>query len=98
MVGGTKQTAVYIYIFYCTGAKTQFQFFMYLCLYTFISCLHWPAGPESVDPNGCLSSDILQMSTYEVPHPVQSCALGVSEIFAYCHKKKSLQRFQLPQV
>lgn len=38
------------------------------------------------------------MSRYEVPHPLQSCALGISEIFAYCHKKKTVQRFQLPQV
>lgn len=38
------------------------------------------------------------MSTYEVPHPLKSCVLGVSEVFAYCHKKKTLQQFKLPQV
>lgn len=61
-------------------------------------CLYWPAGSECVDRSGRLSSDTLQVSRYEVPHPLQSCVLGVSEIFAYCHKKKTLQRFQLPQV
>nr|XP_046257140.1 cilia- and flagella-associated protein 43 isoform X2 [Scatophagus argus] len=55
------------------------------------------AGPDCVNPHGCLSNHILQVSKYEVPHPVESCVLGVSDVFAYCHRKKTLQRFQLPQ-
>ncbi|XP_070772213.1 cilia- and flagella-associated protein 43 [Enoplosus armatus] len=55
------------------------------------------AGPDCVDRHGCLSTHILKVSRYEVPHPLKSCVLGVSEIFAYCNKKKTLQRFQLPQ-
>lgn len=60
--------------------------------------LNWPAGPDCVDRHGCLSTNILKVSRYEVPHPLNSCVLGVSEAFAYCHVKKTLQRFQLPQV
>lgn len=33
-----------------------------------------------------------------MPHPIQSCVLGVKEIFAYCHQKAALQHFLLPQV
>ncbi|XP_041802985.1 cilia- and flagella-associated protein 43 [Chelmon rostratus] len=55
------------------------------------------AGPDCVDRHGCLSTHVLQVSTYEVPHPLKSCVLGVSEVFAYCHKKKTLQQFKLPQ-
>ncbi|XP_029304967.1 cilia- and flagella-associated protein 43 isoform X2 [Cottoperca gobio] len=55
------------------------------------------AGPDCVDRHGCLSTHILKVSRYEVPHPLKSCVLGVSEVFAYCHKKNTLQRFQLPQ-
>ncbi|XP_035519235.1 cilia- and flagella-associated protein 43 [Morone saxatilis] len=54
-------------------------------------------GPDCVDRHGCLSTHILKVSRYKVPHPLKSCVLGVSEVFAYCHKKKTLQRFQLPQ-
>ncbi|KAK5854131.1 hypothetical protein PBY51_015227 [Eleginops maclovinus] len=55
------------------------------------------AGPDCVDRHGCLSAYILKVSRYKVPHPLDSCVLGVSEVFAYCHVKKALQRFQLPQ-
>ncbi|XP_037639094.1 cilia- and flagella-associated protein 43 isoform X1 [Sebastes umbrosus] len=55
------------------------------------------AGPDSVDCYGCLTTHILGVSRYEVPHPLKSCVLGVNEVFAYCHKKKTLQRFQLPK-
>ncbi|KAI3363278.1 hypothetical protein L3Q82_011908 [Scortum barcoo] len=55
-------------------------------------------GPDCVDRYGCLSPQILKVSRYEVPHPLKSCVLGVNEVFAYCHKKKTIQRFQLPQV
>ncbi|KAM9345139.1 cilia- and flagella-associated protein 43 [Symphorus nematophorus] len=54
-------------------------------------------GPDCVDRHGCLSTNILKLHTYKVPHPLKSCVLGVSEVFGYCQKKKSLQRFQLPQ-
>lgn len=57
-----------------------------------------PAGPECVDRHGCLSDHVLKESRYEVPHPLTSCVLGVSEFFAYCHRRKTLQRFHLPQV
>ncbi|XP_029926952.1 cilia- and flagella-associated protein 43 [Myripristis murdjan] len=50
-----------------------------------------------VDLRGCLSNHTLQQSIHQVPHALQSCVLGVNEVFAYCHKKKALQRFQLPQ-
>ncbi|KAA8583707.1 hypothetical protein FQN60_014915 [Etheostoma spectabile] len=53
--------------------------------------------PDCVDLHGCLSTHILKVSRYKVDHPLKSCVLGVSEIFAFCHKKKSLLRFQLPQ-
>ncbi|XP_058508068.1 cilia- and flagella-associated protein 43 isoform X2 [Solea solea] len=54
-------------------------------------------GPDCADRHGCLSSHVLRVSRYEVPRPLQSCVLGVSEVFGYCHEKKSLQRFQLPE-
>ncbi|XP_076599514.1 cilia- and flagella-associated protein 43 [Chaetodon auriga] len=54
-------------------------------------------GPDCVDRHGCLSTRVLQVSRYEVPHPLKSCVLGVSEVFAYCHKEKTLLRFTLPQ-
>uniref|UniRef100_UPI0037E722FD cilia- and flagella-associated protein 43 n=1 Tax=Semicossyphus pulcher TaxID=241346 RepID=UPI0037E722FD len=52
---------------------------------------------DCIDKHGCLSTNTLKVSRYEVPHPLESCVLGVSEVFAYCHKRKTLQRFQLPQ-
>ncbi|XP_010742471.3 cilia- and flagella-associated protein 43 isoform X1 [Larimichthys crocea] len=55
------------------------------------------ADPDCVDRYGCLSTSILQVSRYEVPDPLNACVLGVGEVFAYCHKRKTLQRFQLPQ-
>ncbi|XP_026210810.1 cilia- and flagella-associated protein 43 isoform X2 [Anabas testudineus] len=55
------------------------------------------ADPDSVDRHGCLSSHILKVSRYEVPQPVNSCVLGVGEVFAYCHRRKTFQQFQLPQ-
>lgn len=56
------------------------------------------AGPECVDRNGQLCSGILQVRLYEVPYPIQACVLGINRFFAYCHKKKLIQRFPLPQV
>ncbi|XP_055358538.1 cilia- and flagella-associated protein 43 isoform X2 [Betta splendens] len=55
------------------------------------------ADPVCVDRYGCLSTSTFKASTYEVPHPVSSCVLGDHEVFAYCHRRKSLQRFPLPQ-
>ncbi|XP_074532554.1 cilia- and flagella-associated protein 43 isoform X2 [Halichoeres trimaculatus] len=55
------------------------------------------SGPDCADKSGCLSSNILKVSRYEVPYPLESCVLGVNELFAYCHKRKTLQRFRLPQ-
>ncbi|XP_059215696.1 cilia- and flagella-associated protein 43 isoform X2 [Centropristis striata] len=55
------------------------------------------AGPDCVDRHGCLSTQILKVSRYEVSYPINSCVLGVSDVFAYCPKRKTLQRFQLPQ-
>ncbi|XP_049456039.1 cilia- and flagella-associated protein 43 isoform X1 [Epinephelus fuscoguttatus] len=54
-------------------------------------------GPDCVDHHGCLSPHILKVSRYEVPQPLTSCVLGDSEVFAYCHKRKTLQCFRLPQ-
>ncbi|KAM3862960.1 cilia- and flagella-associated protein 43-like [Diretmus argenteus] len=54
-------------------------------------------GPGCIELQGCLSNHILQKSIYEVPHGLQSSVLGVSEFFAYCLRRKALQRFQLPQ-
>ncbi|XP_065815859.1 cilia- and flagella-associated protein 43 [Labrus bergylta] len=52
---------------------------------------------DCVDRHGVLSNNILKVCRYGVPHPLESCVLGVSEVFAYCHKRKTLLRFQLPQ-
>ncbi|XP_023144342.2 cilia- and flagella-associated protein 43 isoform X1 [Amphiprion ocellaris] len=56
------------------------------------------AGTDCVDRHGCLSTRFLKVFQYKVHHPLTSCVLGVSEVFAYCHKNKTLQRFQLPEV
>ncbi|KAK7904789.1 hypothetical protein WMY93_017396 [Mugilogobius chulae] len=53
--------------------------------------------PDSVERNGCLSNNVLNVFKYKVPHPLTSCVLGNKEIFAYCRQKKSLQCFDLPQ-
>lgn len=53
---------------------------------------------DCVDGNGCLAVGVVKISRYEVPHPIQSCVLGVREIFAYCPQKAALQLFSLPQV
>ncbi|KAM6922521.1 cilia- and flagella-associated protein 43 [Lycodopsis pacificus] len=55
------------------------------------------SGPDCVDRHGCLSTLVLKVSRYEVPHPLESCVLGLSEVFAYCQARNSLQRFELPQ-
>ncbi|XP_056291308.1 cilia- and flagella-associated protein 43 isoform X1 [Pseudoliparis swirei] len=55
------------------------------------------SGSDCVDRHGCLSTQILKVSTYQVPHPLESCVLGVGEVFAYCQRRKTLQRFELPQ-
>ncbi|XP_024152619.1 cilia- and flagella-associated protein 43 isoform X2 [Oryzias melastigma] len=51
------------------------------------------AGSDYVDRHGRLSA--LRGLTYEVPHPLHSCSLGVNEAFAYCNTKKTIQRFHL---
>lgn len=56
------------------------------------------AGPECIDRHGQLCSGILQVRLYKVPCPIQACVLGINRFFAYCHKKKMIQRFPLPQV
>lgn len=56
------------------------------------------AGPGSIDRHGQLCSEILKVRLYEVPCPIQACVLGINRFFAYCHKKKLIQRFPLPQV
>uniref|UniRef100_A0A3P9LZI2 Cilia- and flagella-associated protein 43 n=1 Tax=Oryzias latipes TaxID=8090 RepID=A0A3P9LZI2_ORYLA len=53
------------------------------------------AGSDYVDRHGCLSAHALRVLTYEVPHPLLSCSLGVNEVFAYCNMKKTIQRFHL---
>ncbi|XP_072247694.1 cilia- and flagella-associated protein 43 [Leuresthes tenuis] len=54
-------------------------------------------GPDSVDRHGRLSAHVLKVFTYKVPRPLTSCVLGVNEVFAYCHRNKTIQRFQLPK-
>ncbi|KAM6915939.1 cilia- and flagella-associated protein 43 [Xenentodon cancila] len=54
------------------------------------------AGSDCIDRHGCLTAHVLKVLTCKVPHPLRSCVLGVSEVFGYCHKKKTLQRFKLP--
>ncbi|XP_068597731.1 cilia- and flagella-associated protein 43 [Brachionichthys hirsutus] len=54
-------------------------------------------SPDCVDRYGRLSVRVLRGSRFEVPDPLQSCVLGVSKVFAYCNKRKSLQTFQLPK-
>ncbi|XP_029377676.1 cilia- and flagella-associated protein 43 [Echeneis naucrates] len=68
------------------------------CLLTLLSLpVKDLAGPDCADRHGCLSNHILKVSRYEVSHPLESCILGLSDVFAYCHKRKSLQRFELPK-
>ncbi|MCI4376303.1 hypothetical protein PGIGA_G00187010 [Pangasianodon gigas] len=50
-----------------------------------------------VDPHGRLQEQVIQTCVYEIPHSLSSCVLGTKNIFGYCHQKKVLQRFQLPQ-
>ncbi|KAF7668376.1 hypothetical protein LDENG_00016910 [Lucifuga dentata] len=54
-------------------------------------------GPECVDRHGRLSGHVLKESTYKVACPLKSCVLGVHVVFAYCHWKKTIQKFHLPQ-
>ncbi|XP_058242609.1 cilia- and flagella-associated protein 43 isoform X1 [Hemibagrus wyckioides] len=50
-----------------------------------------------VDAHGCLREQVIQSCVYEIPHSLSSCVLGTKTIFGYCHQKKVLQRFQLPE-
>ncbi|KAK3572842.1 hypothetical protein QTP86_008249 [Hemibagrus guttatus] len=50
---------------------------------------------KCVDAHGCLQ--VIQTYVYEIPHSLSSCVLGTKTIFGYCHQKKVLQRFQLPE-
>ncbi|XP_032408911.1 cilia- and flagella-associated protein 43 isoform X3 [Xiphophorus hellerii] len=52
-------------------------------------------GSFSVDRTGCLN--IPKVFKFKVQVPLTSCILGVGEAFGYCHRKKSLQRFQFPE-
>ncbi|XP_026164299.1 cilia- and flagella-associated protein 43 isoform X5 [Mastacembelus armatus] len=79
----------------CTGKEGKSHDGSLLTLLTLPA--RYLAGPDGVDRNGCLSTDIFKVSTYEVSHPLKSCVLGVDDVFAYCHRRKTLQRFQLPQ-
>ncbi|XP_047459238.1 cilia- and flagella-associated protein 43 [Mugil cephalus] len=54
-------------------------------------------APNCVDRYGRLAAHVLKEFRCKVPHPLQSCVLGVSDIFAYCHRNKTIQRFQLPE-
>ncbi|XP_043992494.1 cilia- and flagella-associated protein 43 [Gambusia affinis] len=47
------------------------------------------------DRNGCLN--IPRVFRFKVQAPLMSCVLGAGEAFGYCHRKKSLQRFQFPE-
>lgn len=67
-------------------------------MYSNLKMFYCPVGLDCVDQHGCLSDHILKVSKFKVPHPVKSCVLGVSDVFAHCHRRKTLQRFQLPQV
>ncbi|CAG6016962.1 unnamed protein product [Menidia menidia] len=54
-------------------------------------------GPDSADRHGCLSAHVFKKLQYKVPLPLNSCVLGGSDMFAYCHRKNTLQRFHLPE-
>ncbi|XP_062319806.1 cilia- and flagella-associated protein 43 [Osmerus eperlanus] len=54
-------------------------------------------GAKCADLRGSLSDDIVKSCTYKVPHSLSSSVLGTNKIFAYCHKKKTLQRFPIPE-
>ncbi|XP_042358212.1 cilia- and flagella-associated protein 43 [Plectropomus leopardus] len=79
----------------CTGAEDKSRDGSLLTVFSLPA--RELAGPDCVDQHSCLSAHILKASTYEVSHPLTSCVLGDNEIFAYCHKKKTLQQFQPPQ-
>ncbi|GAA6111102.1 cilia- and flagella-associated protein 43-like [Tachysurus ichikawai] len=51
-----------------------------------------------VDARGHLREQVIsQTCVYEIPHSLSSCVLGTKTIFGYCHKKKVLQRYHLPE-
>ncbi|XP_008427595.1 cilia- and flagella-associated protein 43 isoform X2 [Poecilia reticulata] len=52
-------------------------------------------GSFSVDRQGCLH--IPKIFKFKVPAPLTSCVLGIGEAFGYCHRSKSLQRFQFSE-
>ncbi|XP_062851720.1 cilia- and flagella-associated protein 43 [Trichomycterus rosablanca] len=52
---------------------------------------------DFVDHRGCLHKYIVQTCVYKLPHVLSSCVLGTKNIFGYCHERKVLQRFQLPE-
>ncbi|XP_056147897.1 cilia- and flagella-associated protein 43 [Lampris incognitus] len=79
----------------CTGQKDKEQEGSLLTLLTLP--VRDLTGPAYSNQHGCLSDDILLQSMFEVPHALKSCVLGVNEFFAYCHRRRAIQRFQLPQ-
>ncbi|KAM9848027.1 cilia- and flagella-associated protein 43 [Aulostomus maculatus] len=79
----------------CTGQEGKTRDSTNLTLFTL--SLRDLAGPDCVDQDGCVSDHVLKVSKYEMPHPVNSCVLGVSDIYAYCHRRRTLQQYQLPQ-
>ncbi|XP_041921632.1 cilia- and flagella-associated protein 43 isoform X2 [Alosa sapidissima] len=50
-----------------------------------------------VDQRGCILSELLQACYYETHFPLSSCALGLNMLYAYCHPKKTIQTYQLPE-
>lgn len=53
---------------------------------------------DFVDHRGCLHENGIQTVVYKLSHGLSSCALGSKNLFGYCHQRKVLQRFQLPEV
>ncbi|XP_062375052.1 cilia- and flagella-associated protein 43 [Sardina pilchardus] len=51
-----------------------------------------------VDQRGVLLSELLQVCYYETHFPLSSCVLGgLNRLYAYCHPKKAIQTYQLPE-
>ncbi|KAL2083728.1 hypothetical protein ACEWY4_021501 [Coilia grayii] len=50
-----------------------------------------------VDQSGCLISEVLQVCHYEAKYPLTSIALSPNRLYAYCHLKKTIQIYQLPE-
>ncbi|XP_028325420.1 cilia- and flagella-associated protein 43 isoform X2 [Gouania willdenowi] len=55
------------------------------------------AGSDCVDRHGCLSSHIFKVSRYKVADALAFCGLGVDQVFAFCCRNNTIQRFLLHQ-